>query len=210
VGVIGFSFGASYALVAASRKNLADYVRGIIGFGAYHQIEDLWAEYKKNSSQTPDGDGEWDAWIYRSLALVKGYGQSLLASSELKELAILLDRYCGQASLAEKKEFYQSCIHKLNWQQLLDVTRNQEEWQKISPTAGLENLKCPVTLIHDRHDPVIPAIHSQKLYADLQQRSQGKKNRLLLTSLLSHVSPRQLLNVKEIYQFSSAIAALFD
>jgi pimeloyl-ACP methyl ester carboxylesterase len=210
VGVIGFSFGASYALATAARKDLADQVRGIIGFGAYHQMEDLWAEYKKRSSQAPVSDREWDAWIYLSLALVKGYGQPLLASAELNELDVLLNHYCGQASLTEKKEFYQRCIQKLNWQQLLDSTCNQEEWQKISPTAGLENIKCPVTLIHDRHDPVIPAIHSQKLYIDLQQRSQNKKNRLLLTSLLSHVSPGQLLNVKEIYQFSSAMAALFD
>ncbi|MCJ7526369.1 MAG: alpha/beta hydrolase [Candidatus Aminicenantes bacterium] len=210
VGVIGFSFGASYALVAASRKDLADHVRGIIGFGAYHQIEDLWAEYKKRSSQTPADDREWDAWIYRRLVLVKGYGQPLLASAELNELDVLLNRYCGQASLAEKKEFYQRCIHKLNWQQFLDSACNREEWQKISPTAGLENLKCPVTLIHDRYDPVIPPIHSEKLYADFQQRSQGKKNRLVLTSLLSHVSPGQLLNVKEIFEFSSAMAVLFD
>jgi pimeloyl-ACP methyl ester carboxylesterase len=210
VGIIGFSFGASYALVAASRKDLANHVRGIIGFGAYYQIEDLWVENKIRSSQTPAGDREWDAWIYQTLALVKGYGQPLLASAQLKELDVLLNRYCGQASLAEKKEFYRRCIHKLNWQQLLDVTRNREEWQKISPTADLENLKCSVTLIHDRYDPVIPAFHSQKLYADLQQRAQGKKNRLLLTSLLYHVAPGQLLNVKEIYQFSSAMAALFD
>ncbi len=88
------------------------------------------------------------------------------------------------------------------------VFQEPEVLKKLSPAGNLEHLDCPVTLIHDRHDQVVPAAQAERLFSELETCHRNKDHRLVLTSLLSHVSASSWLNGPEIIRLAHALSPL--
>ncbi len=106
VGLLGFSYGGGYCLLAAARENTAKHVRQVIAVGAHHSLPALWETYEKKLDRQPGNDSEWDETIYRHLVMLYGYAPQTLLPPELRRrTANLLQRYCGSASIKEKKHF---------------------------------------------------------------------------------------------------------
>lgn len=211
VGLIGFSYGGSYSLLAAARQGVAQHVCRVISFGAYHNMKTLLQEYMKAEEQEPRDSAEWDDKIYRRLVLLRGYGcETGLPLEARQEMNSLLHRYCSEASLEEKKRFYHRFLQGLDLTGMVRRISEPGVLQELSPEGNLSGLKCPVTLIHQQQDPVVPRLHAERLYAELQGLSNPNPEgfRMVITRLLSHVSPANILNIPDAIRLSLALAPI--
>jgi len=208
VGLIGFSFGGSYALIAAGRLEVSKHIPWVITLGAYHDLSDVLNGYALNLKREPQSDSEWDEAIHQRLVSLYGRRDTVAFSQEVwQEIETLLNRYCSEASLEEKRRFYDHHLRDLD----TDVFKRfpgPEVLKKLSPAGNLEHLACPVTLIHDRHDQVVPVMQTERLFSELKTCRSSKDHRLVLTSLLSHVSSSSWLNGPEVIRLAHALSPL--
>ena len=209
VGLIGFSFGGSYCLITAACSKHSEQVRQIISFGAYYNWECILEDYKKKAAPDYLTDDEWDTWLYMRLVIIKGYWQKTLPLEAEREIDSVLERYCkNEVSAAEKKQFYHNYIQYIDLNEALNATLKPDILNTLSPAGKLANLTCPVTLIHDRHDPVIPSLHSEYIYSELLKQSHpgSGRHRLMLTSTLNHAAISKILNIADFFRFSKTLA----
>ncbi len=109
VGLIGFSFGGSYALIVAGHLEVSKHIPWVITLGAYHNLSDVLEGYALNLEREPQSDTEWDEAIHQRLVFLYGRRDAVAFSQEVwQEIEMLLDRYCSEASLEEKRRFYDS------------------------------------------------------------------------------------------------------
>jgi pimeloyl-ACP methyl ester carboxylesterase len=208
VGLVGFSFGGSYALIVAGRSEALKHIPWVITFGAYHNLADVLEGYALNLKREPQNNAEWDETIYQRLAFLYGRRDALPFPQEVwQEAEALLKRYCSEASFEEKLRFYDRYLHDLDTE-VFKRLPEPEVLNKLSPAGNLENLDCPVTLIHDRHDHAVPPAQAERLLSELETLPNNKRHRLVLTSLLSHVSASNLLNIPEVIRLANALAPL--
>ena len=208
VGLVGFSFGGSYALIVAGRSEALKHIPWVITFGAYHNLADVLEGYALNLKREPQNNAEWDETIYQRLAFLYGRRDALPFPQEVwQEAEALLKRYCSEASFEEKLRFYDRYLHDLDTE-VFKRLPEPEVLNKLSPAGNLENLDCPVTLIHDRNDDAVPPAQAEHLFSELQTLHRNQPHRLVLTSLLSHVSSSNLMNVPEVIRLANALSPL--
>lgn len=84
-----------------------------------------------------------------------------------------------------------------NWRHSLDLSKHAHE------------IKCPVVIIHGKDDIVIPAEQSKMLFAILEK--ENPKNKLVVSSLLSHGDPKLTLEIfKEVVVLSRAFGSFIN
>lgn len=211
VGLIGFSFGGSYALVVAGQPEVSERIRWVITFSAYYDLKDVLEKYMRDLDVEPLNDDEWDAAIYRKLVFISGHQDLVSFPPEVwQEMELLARRYCCEASIEEKRDVYDRYLHNLDIAEMFESSLEPEVFKKLSPAGSMDGLKCPVTLIHDRNDDAVPAVHAERLFSELQALPGVNRHQLVMTSLLSHVSPANLWKVHEILQFARALAPLIS
>jgi len=211
VGLIGFSFGGSYALIVASQPEISAHIQWVITFSAYHDLKDVLGNYITDSDVEPHNDDEWDAAIYRKLVFIYGHQDMVSFPSEVwQEMELLAKRYCCEASIEEKRRFYDRYLNNLDIAEMFKRSLSPEVFKKLSPTGNMGGLNCPVTLIHDRNDGAVAPIHAERLFSELQTIHNSNRHRLVMTSLLSHVSPSNLWKIHETLQFADAFAPLIQ
>ncbi|MGE5838813.1 MAG: alpha/beta hydrolase family protein [Deltaproteobacteria bacterium] len=208
VGLIGFSFGGSYALIAAGRLEVSNHIPWVITLGAYHDLSDVLKGYALNLKRQPGSDTEWDDAIHQRLVFLYGRRDAVDFPQEVwQKIETLLNRYCSEASIEEKRRFYDCYLRDLDTE-VFKRFPGPEVLKTLSPAGNLEHLACPVTLIHDRHDQVVPAAQAESLFSELKSHPISKDHRLVLTSLLSHVSASNLLNIHEVIRLAQALSPL--
>jgi len=208
VGLIGFSFGGSYALIVAGRRELLEHIPWVITFGAYHDLPEVLRGYALNLKREPQNDAEWDEAIYQRLAFVYGQRDAVAFSQEVwLEVERLLKGYAGEVSLEEKRHFYDHYLHDLD-AEVFSHFPEPEVLKTFSPAGHLEHLDCPVTLIHDRNDQVVAPEQAERLLAELETLRSHKHHRLVLTSLLSHVSSSNVFDVPGVIRLANALSPL--
>ena len=210
-GLVGFSYGGSYCLVAAGRAKIADKVRFVLTFGAYASLEEVIAGYAEEQRQEPAGASAWDDRIYLHLVLVQQLEQELGLPEELRrQVQALLRRYCSEASAEEKRRFYDEKLRPLELVGAALRSLDRDTLRALSPAGQLAALRCRVSLIHDAHDGVVPPAQAGKLHAELQQAGDPGRSRLLVTPLLSHVDLGSLLHVGQVGRLLAALAPLIE
>lgn len=208
VGLVGFSFGGSYALVVAGRPDVLERMRWVITFGAYHNLADVLEGFALNLKREPQNEVEWDEAIYQRLMFLYGQGNAALFSQESwREAETLLKRYSCEASFEEKRRFYDHYLQDLD-AGVFKHLPEPEVLKKFSPAGNLGRLNCPVTLIHDRNDPVVPPAEAERLFSELEALHGNRGHRLVLTSLLSHVASSNLFNGPEVIRLAKALSPL--
>jgi pimeloyl-ACP methyl ester carboxylesterase len=209
VGLIGFSYGGSYCLLAAAWHSAAHHIHRVISFGAYHSMKSLLEAYTKAEEHEPRGRGEWDERIYRRLVLLQGYGcNTSLPREAQQEMKLLMHRYCNDASLEEKKKFYHRYLQGLDMTEMIQRISKPGILRELSPEGNLSGLTCPVTLIHQQDDPVVPRVHAERLYSELKHLPNPERFRLVMNSLLSHVSPANIFHIRDAIRLSLALAPI--
>lgn len=210
VGLVGFSFGGSYALIVAGRSGALKHIPWVITFGAYHNLADVLEGYALNLRREPKNNAEWDENIYERLVFLYGHRDAVAFHQEVWQKAeALLKRYCSKASFEEKLHFYDRYLHDLDTE-LFKPLPDPEVLDKLSPAGNLEHLDCPVTLIHDRNDHAVSPAQAEHLFSELQTLHRNQPHRLVLTSLLSHVSSSNLMNVPEVIRLAKALSPLMS
>lgn len=106
VGLLGFSYGGGYCLLAAARENTAKHVRQVIAVGAHHSLPALWETYEKKLDRQPGNDSEWDETIYRHLVMLYGYApQTLLPRNYAAEQQTYYNAIAAAPQLKKKNIF---------------------------------------------------------------------------------------------------------
>jgi pimeloyl-ACP methyl ester carboxylesterase len=209
VDLIGFSFSSSYALVGAARPHIADKVRTLLGFGAYCSFPETYRLMIESYSRSQVPDDEWDDHIYLHLITAYRQRQRLgLAPELIEQMERLLRDYCHPATAEEKRAFFE---HKLRGLDALKVEREHLDWsvlEALSPAGKLGGLRCPVYLLHDPSDPLVPPGQARLLLDELRERSGAPEQRLLFTSMLQHVSLADVFNLGEVRRLLASLLPL--
>lgn len=211
VGFIGFCYGASYCLVAAARPSVAPHMSFVLAFGAFHSLGELFAEYPCEPPASDAPATDWDAHIYRRLVLAHQVGPSALGSrGQPEDVISMLQRYCHEAPDEEKRAFFDRYLADLDVARLQDSVADTATYAALSPAGQLDGLRCPVSLVHDTHDTIVPAAHSQRLYEDLQRLAEPRQDTLLVTELLSHVTLAGMLRLGDLRKLHAALAPVIS
>lgn len=210
VGLLGFSFGGSYALRVAARAEHGGEVCGVFAFGAYHRLAPVLAANLGMAAGATGSDADLDKVLYAKLALVLGgHVAAPFTAAQIGEMRSLAARYCTGAGAAEKRDLHERLLRIIAPGDHTIRMPSPELLELLSPAGHLAGLACPVTLIHDVRDPDIPPAHATELFAELSSGAAGGRHRLLLTPLLSHLSPSPVFQPVSIARFVGALARLF-
>ncbi len=145
ISVVGFSIGASIALVAAADPRIAADVRGLVFFGGYYSLVDYvtalaTGEAIVDSRRVPWAPHDW--------------------AVELAEQALQQEGL----SLADFRQ-------AAGTTQLLPA--EAERLRRASPDAHVYRLRATVFILHDTSDAAVPWVESQKLKQALDPRLLG-------------------------------------
>jgi len=169
IGLIGFSFGGTYALLASSAPGVAGNIRFVLAVGAYYSLESV-VERAFSLRGTRDLSPEA---AYALLAMDWKFRQMLpLTEGESVAFEELMDHFCSR-----KKHFTPgdtsvvATIAGMQQQEdiyLLWKTRLPEiSSLNIEGNPTLESLEASVFLLHSEHDASIPIEESLRIAAEL-------------------------------------------
>jgi pimeloyl-ACP methyl ester carboxylesterase len=209
VGLVGFSFGGGYALSLAARPDEAARLRFVVAVGAYHDLGALFDGWLARGGADPTNEAEWDDLVYLKLVLAHRFREALgVAPALAAEMDSLLDRFCDEASDDEKRRFFERHLRALDVFAAAARAVDRRAAAALSPAGRLDGVRCPVTLIHDRFDGLVPLRDAERLHSELKQAKGGERHTLLVTELLSHLTPSRALDVVGLARLGSALAPL--
>ena len=196
VGLVGFSYGGSAALLAAARPENAGLVEFVATFGAYHDLESCLTYYQEQDALRPaEGSRSRDSFLYQHLVYAHIWRERLgLSTQRIEALEQILKRYCDGASPQEKEDFFAQ--HLVD----LDLVNRHCEWvdrsalRRITPAGQLQGLDCEVRLLHDPSDTMVPVTEAVALREAVEAVVGKARVKLLVTRLLSHVSIADVIN----------------
>ena len=198
VGFVGFCFGASLGLLAASDPAIADHVSFVAGAIPYARLDTLVVDVLSGSAVGTNGLRPWepredlaeklplaligllpdadDRDILRSLhesdALATREADLSLSGEALRRLLLTRDRLQAEALVAEQDPALIAAL------------------EQLSPLDRIDRLRAPLFLFHSAADRVIPWEHSAALAA-----AAPTGGRLEVSTLLQHtrliLDPRQ-------------------
>jgi pimeloyl-ACP methyl ester carboxylesterase len=210
IGIVGFSVGGGLALVAATDPVFHGFVDPVILFGPYYSLPELWSDLWRKELLSPITDPEWNDFIWQQMVLAyREHCRLGFSTPELDELENLLQVYCFEKSLARKREAYERLIKPHGVLDPRSVPVDLDELEKLSPCGKLGKLPGRVLIIHDPQDPLSPCEQSKEIIAELQNRAYPDRQRLLISGMFSHVSPRGMLNLPDLVVILSIFGELF-
>lgn len=203
VGVFAASIAAGQALAAAALPPGRERVGSMLLIGAYAEAGALLDHLLCVPSADPYGrmillrrflagpDAD-EPWLSEPL-------DAALADDSLSRDPPLLPRILAGLQDTQRERFHALCHDPGTGSSLAASLRDrhQDTLDRLSVAQALQDVRAPVTLIHGRHDTVIPASESLRIQAELQRA--GRRCGLCTTALLDHgsvgASPRALLEL---------------
>jgi pimeloyl-ACP methyl ester carboxylesterase len=208
-GLVGFSYGASHALLAAAHPRARSAARFVLAFGPCRSVRELHDGYRESWRDEPRDDAEWDDAIYVRLVLAHRHRELLgLSPAPCAAIDELLRRFCHTATLAEKKAAHERHLRGLDLLGTEERVADPAADEALSLAGKLGGLRCPVSLVHDRHDHVVPCAHSEHLFAELRALPGGDRHQLVLTTLLQGRAGASRPQVGELLRVFGALAPL--
>ncbi|MFH0899713.1 MAG: phosphatase PAP2 family protein [Pseudomonadota bacterium] len=202
--VVGFSFGAGLALVAATDARVSGCIDSLLLFGPYHSLEEVWSSL---SDHPPERLADWDGFVFSQLVLAHRLGAAAFANeADHAEAEELLANYCSIADVASKRAFFERALSGRGVVAKSQHLHDRALLAELSPAGRLAQLGARVHLIHDRNDPVIPASHARRLHAELAERRVEGGQDVLVTSVLSHVTPSALAVLRRLPELVRILA----
>lgn len=180
VSFLGFSVGASMAVVAAATPPIAGRVRTLVFFGGYYDIFDYLASLATRRSMYR---GREVTWSPRADAVREAH--AILRTEHATRLLAIF----GARSWAEARSVLKQA----------DPIAAQR-LQRFSPSYHLANYHTPTYILHDRNDQYVPYVESEKLDAALRGRV---PRTFLVTDLVQHTEPRSGNFLSQIGKFWS-------
>jgi pimeloyl-ACP methyl ester carboxylesterase len=190
ISILGFSIGASVALVAASDARIADGVPALIFFGGYYDIFSYIASIATRSIVV---DGQVVPWEPHED--VAGHFHQILENKR----AYGLLRIFGAATRDEAELVLRSV-----------PPTEVAELQRYSPAEHLGALAARLFVLHDRGDRFVPYVESLTLRRAAPDALVGA---FLLTDLFEHAQPKEglswqaLADIVSVYRFAYAVVS---
>lgn len=173
IGLAGFCVGSSIALVAAEDLRINDQVALVSTFGGYYDLMDYFTAIATSRTIY---NGQQQPWYPGTLTLSAYTGHILDALDEPADRDILVQTALGgnlKAGMApaglsplgrtaygllttQDPEEVKALIEQIPAEKLEDLLR-------VSPSRGIQHLKAPVFIMHDRDDTGAPYTESLKL-----------------------------------------------
>jgi len=210
IGVVGFCVGGGLALVAASQPGLEACIDPILLIGPPYSFAEVWAELWRRDIASPETDREWNDFIWQQLIMAyRSHATLKLGPTELDELSHFLEVYCFESSLSVKQEVYERLVKPHGFLDPRAVPIDMSELERLSPCQKLSGLPARVLIIHDPQDVMVPPDQSMKMLAELEQRSLPNRQRLLVSSMFSHVSFHSVINLSDLMAMLDIFGELF-
>jgi len=211
IGLSGFSAGGGIALAAAADPRVRGCVDLILLFGPHYSLPDLWAGPWRSEARLPRTEEDWENFIWWQLVLAYRQGQAIgFPAAAQAEIEGLLKTYCVEPSMARKKEIYEKWVRPHGILNLRNEQIDPDVLDELSPCGKLALLPARVMILHDSQDALIPPSHSRQILAELEQRRDPHHERLLVTPLLSHVTPRAIYRWTDLFTLLDMFGELFS
>jgi hypothetical protein len=188
---------------------VAPHVARVLAFGAYHTLTRAMAHPAKSQEPRRADDEAWEPYVYSDLLCIHRHGAAFGLPAALRTGADdLLRRFCDAASLEEKRRFHEERLRPIGFRHGCWPEEAPAAVAAVSPGGRLAGLACPVDLVHDPDDGAVPASEGRALLDELDRVRPGGRQRLLVTPLVSHVTPSAALRPLEGLRFLGMVAAM--
>jgi len=198
VGILAFSYGASYALSAISRPVTRDCCRAILAFGAYYLLADALEHQRQLLIRNPDPELDDADLLYLRYTLLACQRSDLqLSDAAWQAIQHTLTNYMLPSTLEDKKRALRTYAKSFDFVDLMQRYQRRSLSPVLSPAGQLHDVACPVALLHDPNDRFVPASHPERIRHELDARVGHSPTATLTTPMLSHVSVDPKRNLRD-------------
>jgi pimeloyl-ACP methyl ester carboxylesterase len=164
ISMIGFSIGASIALVAAQDPAIADKLHALVFFGGYYNLADYFVSL---ATRTAALDGQIIPWDASDAAI--NHAREIL---QAKDAGALLEVFSAQTREEAGRLLRSVPIEE------------QHKLREMDPSANMQRFQARIFILHDQADPYVPYVQAIKLREALPPYV---PETLLLVELFEHV-----------------------
>lgn len=211
VSLLGFSFGGSYALVAAADERLDEELAQVATFGAYFDLVGLLQAATTGFSLVEGDRLAWEAHP-RARELTAEASLQLVPPGQRDELAAALADDRASDSLPPEARAVYDLLDNEDPERTRDLAaelpqRARRVLDRFSPAAVAGDIGAPVVAMHAVEDPAVPHAELRRLAAGLPHA------RVLSVRLFGHVGlegvgrVRALPDVVRVWRFAGWVMA---
>ncbi len=210
IGLMGFSLGGGYALVAASDSKVGKIIDPLILLGPHYCLQTVWESILQTRRREPGHRDEWDLYIWVRLVQAYRFLESLPVSpGEKAELNQFLQGYCHRPTLDEKIAFYEQRLKELPPLTNPFLEGEAERLTALSPKGKLGEMKNRVYILQDANDLLVPPTEAEGICRELPAAASPGERGLLITPLLSHVTAKTSLAVFDFFRILRILSEIF-
>lgn len=193
IGILGFSIGQGIAFAAAADPRISQLVHSVGSFGGYYDVRELIAAVATGAMPTAQGWQRWQPAPRARQVLQRSLLYYVPDARERERLAIALE--VGRLPLGEVSLTASLIYQVLNAQDpllaLQALSQAPPELARVldilSPRTHLQNVRAPVFIVADRHDPFVPYTQSRALRDEL--RAMDRHAIYSELTIFRHVTP---------------------
>ena len=210
VGVLAFSYGASYALCAAARPEARNCCHAMMAFGAYYLLAEALEHQRQLLILNPNPERDDTDLLYLRYTLLACQRSDLGLSDEAwNAINSTLTNYMSLSPLDDKKRALLKHAREFDYVELMQRYQRRVLPPILSPAGHLTDVACPVALLHDPDDRFVPPDHLTRIRRDLDQRAGYPPTRTLTTSMLSHVRVDPKRNLRDAWHLIRLLMPAF-
>ena len=208
-GIMGFSFGGSYALLAASEHpRKPRLVVSVSGYG------DLPATYRHAMAwgrRLPEHPAANEAWVYQKLVLAWRLREVIPLTTEVQqELRTLLEAFCEGTSTEPGWRFCQRALGDKDWEAEDERHQDPAALSSLSLVEHPPRLGHPVVVLHDKGDEAVSPSEAQVVAEAVRRGSPDVRIDVMVTELLNHVTPSLTFRPWEIARLLCLLSPLVE
>lgn len=202
VSMLAFSYGASYALVAAADPRVRDACSALVGFGAYYQLGEALEHQLRLLLENTDLEQDCADIAYLRYTLLSCHREQLGFSAEAwAAIEPILVNYTTRVPIENKRGPLLRYARDVDYPALMQSYMRRDLPPLLSPATTLSNVRCRVGLLHDPNDRFVPSNHAELIKSVLDTRPHVEPTEILTTPMLSHVQVdpmRQLFDLPKL------------
>ena len=188
LGLVGFSFGGSYALLAASDS--ATPPRFVVSVSGYGDLPASYRQAMQWGRQKPEDPLACEAWLYQKLVVAWHLRDVIPLSDQTKaDLHDLLARFCEGQNRPAAWSFCQRILGGKDWETEDESRQDPATLSALSLAEHPPHLACPVVLLHDKTDQTVPPSEASVIAEAVRRGSPEVRIDVMVTELLNHVAP---------------------
>jgi pimeloyl-ACP methyl ester carboxylesterase len=206
-GLLGFSLGGGYGLLAASGAQ--DRPRFVVSVGSYADLAESFRRAMAWGRRTPAVPTKHDAWVYQKLAVAWRLREVIPLSPPLQqELRGLLEAFCEGDNVEASWRFCQRALGDADWETVDENRQDAQAMAALSVVGNPPRLSCPAIILHGENDPSMPSDEAQRLADAVKRGSPDVRVDVMVTELLEHIRPSVAFHPGEVIRLLKLLSPL--